>query len=166
MCHFIISKDVYTECLLWEEKATDEASKAKPEEIAPEKSQLVKLLQLFHFRSLTQDLGVQNQDSSAGAPAPAPAADPLGGLAVHVIKQKTYFQCREVRENPDLADVDVDKRFCEDAIGAPMIPSQEPELASQYGQTACPVCDAVEKAIKKELSRIEVVNAGLQLRFS
>jgi len=155
MCHFIISNDVYTDCLLWE-KAPEEASASKPDGNTIDPSHLARFLRILQNKS--------NADGEVVTGAAGPVDGASAGvsvedkLAVHVIKQKTYFQCTEARRNPDLFDKHADKRYCPEAEGTKMVDKKpEEEFSSKVGQgKPCPVCVAAQNVIKEQLFRIEV----------
>lgn len=154
MCHFANSKDVYTDCLLWE-KAPDEASASKPDENATSHFHLPKLLRILHDNFRTENAPVAEASATAGAVNTLLPVEQQ--LAVHVIKQKTIFQCQAARDNPELAPAE-DDRYCPDAQETQMKDgAQVKEPTSQYQGTPCPVCEAAKAAVVKQLDCTEVV---------
>jgi len=162
MCRYITSNDVYTDCLLWE-KASEEALVSKPDEDATKSFNLSSLLQV-----LQKKFHSENSNSNApvggvsGTISPAiPVDDPL---AVHVIKQKTIFQCARARDNPDL-HADEDKRHCPNPTGTEMGGGAQTteERTSHVRGRRCPVCKAAEEAVERELDRTDVVSKSLIL---
>jgi hypothetical protein len=155
MCHFTTSNDVYTDCLLWE-KAHEDASEGKPDENATNHFNLMRLLRILPNSTRTANVP-EAGPSAAGVNSPvAPLEEEL---AVHVIKQKTYFQCDKARNNPDLSEVHIDKRYCSNAAKTKMEEGDLPkeERSSRVRGIPCPVCEAARKAIEEHLDSTDVV---------
>jgi hypothetical protein len=155
MCHFIISNDVYTDCLLWE-KPPDPASDSEAEEEPPNKSQIAKLFRILHLKIIAGDESALVVENGSGGSGISSSAEKL---AVHVIKQRTFFQCPTARANPDLFDKHADKRICENAAKITMTRPRSKQYHSTTGEgVPCPACEAAQQAIKSHLNRSDVVS--------